>query len=124
MDVDEIGHPVDRHTAGIVASHIQVLLDYMTHFYERQFITRHKVNSDILVRFESALKDYYTPGKTVEGIPSVAYFAGLVNLTPGYFGDVIKRETGTTAQDMISRYVIEQAKKRLGTHSQGVSDGS
>lgn len=52
----ELSHPVDNHTAEIVTSHIQVLLDYLARFYERQFITRKKVNSEIFVKFEEALK--------------------------------------------------------------------
>lgn len=117
----EIESPVDRHTAEIVASHIQVLLDYLTRFYERQFITRHKVNSDILCSFEKELKRYYTSGTAADGIPSVAYFAAKANLTPGYFGDVIKRETGSTAQDLITSFVIEEAKKRLSMSSDDIS---
>lgn len=117
----EIEHPVDRHTAEIVASHIQVLLDYMTRFYERQFITRHKVNSDVLSRFEAALKEYYASGKAVDGIPSVAYFAEVVNLSPGYFGDMIKKETGKTAQELIALRVIEEAKKKLTESTDDVS---
>lgn len=109
----EIGHPVDKHTAGIVASHIQVLLDYLTRFYERQFITRKKVCSDILGKFEADLKDYFESGKSCNGIPTVNYFAQLAHLTPGYFGDTIKRETGTTAQEIISRHIVEKAKQRL-----------
>lgn len=117
----EIEHPVDRHTSEIVASHIQVLLDYLTRFYERQFITRHKVNSDILTRFETALKEYYASGKAVDGIPSVAYFAEVVNLSPGYFGDMIKKETGKTAQELIALRVIEEAKKKLTESTDDVS---
>ena len=117
----EIEHPVDRHTAEIVASHIQVLLDYLTRFYERQFITRHKVNSDVLSRFDAALKEYYSSGKAVDGIPSVAYFADIVNLTPGYFGDLIKKETGKTAQELIALRVTEEARKRLAETSDDIS---
>ena len=117
----EIERPVDRHTAEIVASHIQVLLDYLTRFYERQFITRHKVNSDVLSRFDAALKEYYSSGKAVDGIPSVAYFADIVNLTPGYFGDLIKKETGKTAQELIALRVTDEARKRLAETSDDIS---
>ena len=117
----EIERPVDRHTAEIVASHIQVFLDYLTRFYERQFITRHKVNSDVLSRFDAALKEYYSSGKAVDGIPSVAYFADIVNLTPGYFGDLIKKETGKTAQELIALRVTEEARKRLTETSDDIS---
>ncbi|MDE5629909.1 MAG: AraC family transcriptional regulator, partial [Muribaculaceae bacterium] len=71
----ETEHPVDKHSAGIIASHIQLLLDYMARFYERQFITRHKVNSNVVARFEKGLKEYYASGKGNDGIPSVNYFA-------------------------------------------------
>ena len=110
---EEIEHPVDRHTAEIVASHIQVLLDYVTRFYERQLITRGKVNSDILSKFESSLKDYFESGQSKEGLPTVAFFAEAAHLSPGYFGDMIKKETGLTAQEIIIRHTVERAKRRL-----------
>ncbi len=117
----EIEHPVDQHTAEIVTSHIQVLLDYLTRFYERQFITRKKVNSEIIEKFESVLNDYYRSGKAKQGIPSVNYFAETVNLTPGYFGDLVKRETGLTPQDIISQRIVLYAKQRLSTTSDDIS---
>ena len=103
---EEIAHPVDKHTAEIVSSQIQVLLDYVTRFYERQFITRGKVNSDILSRFESSLKQYLESDRTKEGLPTVNYFAEEAHLTPGYCGDMIKKETGVTAQEIISRHIV------------------
>lgn len=118
---EEISHPVDKHTAEIVSSHIQLLLDYVTRFYERQFITRSKVNSDILAKFESFLKEFLESGQSKEGLPSVSFFAELVNLTPGYFGDLIKKETGLTAQDIISRHIVEHAKRRLSLASDDIS---
>lgn len=117
----EIQHPVDNHTAEIVASHIQVLLDYLARFYERQFITRRKVNSDMISIFEKSLKEYYITGKGKNGIPSVNYFADIVNLTPGYFGDMVKRETGKTAQEIITLRIIEFAKQRLADTSDDIS---
>lgn len=117
----ELSHPVDNHTAEIVTSHIQVLLDYLARFYERQFITRKKVNSEIFVKFEEALKEYYRSGKGNDGIPSVNYFADKVNFSPGYFGDLIKKETGKTAQEIIALHIIETAKHRLSASDDDVS---
>ena len=118
---EEIAHPVDKHTAEIVSSQIQVLLDYVTRFYERQFITRGKVNSDILSRFESSLKQYLDSDRTKVGLPTVNYFAEEAHLTPGYFGDMIKKETGVTAQEIISRHIVERAKRRLTESTDDVS---
>lgn len=117
----EISQPVDRHTAEIVASHIQLLLDYLARFYERQFITRRKVNSNIISHFEKALNDYFLQGQSREGLPTVNYFADLVNLTPGYFGDLVKKETGKTAQEIISLHLIDHAKRRLSTTNDDIS---
>ncbi len=117
----ELDYPVDRHSAEIIASHLQLLLDYMTRFYERQFITRKKVNSDMLDKFEKALKEYYEEGNGKDGIPSVNYFAEIVNLTPGYFGDMIKKETGKTAQEIISLHIMESAKLRLSNSNDDIS---
>ncbi|MBD5420581.1 MAG: AraC family transcriptional regulator, partial [Bacteroides sp.] len=71
--------------------------------------------------FDAALKEYYSSGKAVDGIPSVAYFADIVNLTPGYFGDLIKKETGKTAQELIALRVTEEARKRLAETSDDIS---
>ena len=117
----ELDYPVDGHTAEILASHIQVLLDYLTRFYERQFNTRRKVNSDMLSRFETSLREYYSSGRGRDGIPSVAYFADVVNLTPGYFGDMVKRLTGKTPQELISLHIIEMAKRRLAASEVDIS---
>lgn len=116
----ELCHPVDHHSASLLSVNIQVLLEYLHRFYDRQFITRHKVNSDIVNQFERNLKRYFDEG-TRDVIPSVAYFADLANLTPGYFGDLIKKETGQTAQDMISNHIVSVAKHRLATTSTDIS---
>ena len=118
---EEIAHPVDKHTAEIVSSQIQVLLDYVTRFYERQFITRGKINSDILSRFESSLKQYLESDRTKEGLPTVNYFAEEAHLSPGYFGDMIKKETGVTTQEIISRHIVDRAKRRLTESTDDVS---
>ena len=118
---EEIAHPVDKHTAEIVSSQIQVLLDYVTRFYERQFITRGKVNSDVLSRFESSLKRYFESNRVREGLPTVNLFAEEAHLTSGYFGDLIKKETGVTAQEIISRHIVERAKRWLTESADDIS---
>lgn len=117
----EIEYPVDNHTADIISGYILVMLDYISRFFDRQFITRNRINSDILWKFENALKEYYKSGRSKDGIPSVNYFAELVNLTPGYFGDLVKKATGRTAQDIISSRITEYAKQRLSMTNDDIS---
>ncbi|HTE27248.1 helix-turn-helix domain-containing protein [Flavitalea sp.] len=42
-------------------------------------------------------------------------------MSPGYFGDLVKKETGKTAQDYIQSKVIEIAKERVYDQSKSVS---
>ena len=89
-----------------------LLLDYCMRYYDRQFITRHKVNSDIMTRFQNDLEEYFRSGEAERmGLPSVAYFAEKVFLSSGYFGDLIKKETGLTAQRYIQNKVIDLSKQ-------------
>lgn len=118
---EELEHPVDHHSAILLAANIQVLLEYLHRFYDRQFITRHKVNSEVVSQFERQLKEYYDNGNGKSGMPSVAYFADKANLSPGYFGDLIRKETGTSPKDLIALHLISLAKHRLATTNDDIS---
>ena len=87
----------------------------------RQFITRNNVNRDILVRFERLLDDYFKSRKTQTlGLPSVGYCAEELNLSSNYFGDLIKRETGKSAQESIQLKLMDVAKEKLFDTSKSV----
>ena len=109
---EELRHPVDKHTQTLVTDAIGLLLDYCMRYYDRQFITRHKQNSDIIGRFQHELEDYLHSGEAeLKGLPTVAYFAEKAFLSPGYFGDLIKKETGLTAQRYIQNKIIDLSKQ-------------
>lgn len=110
----ELKHSIDKHSRRLICANIGLLLDYCMRFYERQFETRREVNHDIIARFEHLLDEYFTgdtPQK--EGLPSVKYFADKVFLSPNYFGDMIRKQTGKTASDYIQDKVIDLAKQAL-----------
>lgn len=118
---EELRHPVDSHSADLISANIQLLLEYMSRFYDRQFITRHKVNSSVVAAFERELAKLYSEGTTLNEVPKVSYFADKANLTAGYFSDLIKRETGSTPQDIIKLHLINEAKRRLASTDTDVS---
>jgi len=119
----ETEHAVDKHTQRLITANIELLLDYCVRFYERQFITRSNVNNDILIRFERLLDDYFSSERPqTEGLPSVKYCAGQLHLSPNYFGDLIKKETGRTAQDHIRLKLIDAAKERIFDARKSVSE--
>ncbi|WP_300727952.1 AraC family transcriptional regulator [uncultured Bacteroides sp.] len=119
----ELHYPVDKHSRNLLNVQIELILDYCMRFYDRQFCTRAKVNSDILTRFEQLLNDYYKGEEPLKnGLPSVKYFADKVFLSPGYFGDLVKKETGQSAQDYIQRKIIELSKHKLLSGGMSISE--
>ena len=110
----ELQHAVDRHSKNLIVTNIELLLNYCIRFYDRQFITRCNVNKDVLTRFENLLDDYFVSGKSQSiGLPSVQYFADQLHLSSNYFGDLIKKETGKSAQEYIQVKLINVAKDRV-----------
>lgn len=110
----ELTHPIDRMSKRLIARNIQLMLDYCMRFYNRQFVTRTESNKDVLTKFEALLDDYFQSDKPqLEGVPTVRYFADKVCLSPNYFGDLIKKETGKTAQEYIQNKLIDAAKELI-----------
>ncbi|MBP3356284.1 MAG: helix-turn-helix transcriptional regulator [Rikenellaceae bacterium] len=110
----ELQHAIDKHSKTLIVSNIELFLNYCIRFYDRQFITRNHVNSDLLGRFERLLDDYFHSDKPhTLGLPSVRWCAGELNLSPNYFGDLIKKETGQSASEHIQQKLINTAKERI-----------
>ncbi len=118
----ELQQSIDKHSKKLIVSNIELFLDYCLRFYDRQFFTRDKVHRDIVERFEYLLNDYFETDKPNSiGLPSVAYCADELNLSANYFGDLIKKETGKTAQEYIQWKVIDVAKEKIFDHSKSVN---
>ena len=110
----ELEHAVDKHSKRLITSNIELLLNYCDRFYDRQFITRDNANKGILEKFEELLNGYYSSDNPQKfGLPSVAYFAEELHLSPNYFGDLMKRETGKSAQEHIQLKLISLAKDHI-----------
>ena len=119
---EELLHPIDRLSRRLIANNIELLLNYCLRFYERQFITRQDTNRDILTHFEALLDNYFSNDNTRQkGLPTVKYCAGELCLSPNYFGDLIKKETGKTALECIQDKIISIAKEQLLIPSHSVS---
>jgi AraC-like DNA-binding protein len=119
----ELEHAIDKHSKTLIVDNIELFLNYCIRFYDRQFITRDNVHKGILERFENLLNEYFKTGKPqTTGLPSVAYCANELNLSPGYFGDLIKKETGKTAQEFIQSKIINLAKEKIFDLNKSVSE--
>ncbi len=110
----ELKQPVDKHSKKLIASNIELFLNYCERFYDRQFITRDVAHKSVLEKFEDLLNNYFSSDKPQSiGLPSVAYFADELHLSANYFGDLIKKETGQSAKDFLQNKTIEVAKSRV-----------
>lgn len=119
----ELKQTVDKHSKKLIAANIELFLNYCQRFYDRQFITRENVNSGILTGFEEKLNAYFKSEKPKNiGLPSVAYFADALNLSPNYFGDLIKKETGSSAKEYILNKTIQVAKSKVFETNKTVSE--
>jgi AraC-like DNA-binding protein len=114
---------IDQHSKTILVASIDLFLSYCTRFYQRQFITRDHVNKGVLEKFDMLLHDYFTRGNARdEGLPSVAYFARALNLSPNYFGDLVKKQTGSSPQEHIQEKLIDMAKERIFDTEKSISE--
>ncbi|MDE7356334.1 MAG: helix-turn-helix domain-containing protein [Rikenellaceae bacterium] len=111
---DEIERKRDAVQDAIIVNYIALVLDYCQRFYNRQFITRKMENTDVLMRFDSLLRDYFEKDMQLsEGLPSVQYCADRLCMSANYFGDVVRKMTGDTAGNYIRQYIIQLAKNEL-----------
>lgn len=111
---NEYNTNIDQYSQELIISNIELLLNYCKRFYGRQFITRTNQNKDIIARFEQFITDYFNSGSSKsKGIPSVKYCAEAMNLSPNYFSDLLKSETGKNTQEHIHYYLLEKAKNLL-----------
>lgn len=119
----ELKHAIDKHSRTLIVSNIELLLNYSTRFYERQFITRNNVNRDVLAGFERLLGDYFAGDRPEQdGVPSVRWCAEQLHLSANYFGDLVKKETGKSAQEYIQLKVIDIAKERIFDPGRSISE--
>jgi len=119
----ELEHAIDSHSRTLIVSYIELLLNYARRFYERQFNTRSHVNKDILVRFEKILNDYFSSEEPLEsGLPSVRYCADKLFVSPNYLGDLLKKETGKSAQEHIQFRMIDVAKEKIFDTEKSISE--
>lgn len=119
----ELEHAIDKHSKALIVSNIELFLKYCVRFYDRQFITRDHMHKDVLVRLEELLNDYFQSDKPqTVGLPSVSYCAEALHLSPKYFGDLVKKETGKSAQEYIQDKVIDVAKEKVLDTSKSISE--
>ena len=124
MIEQELHRAIDKHTRELIVSNIELLLNYGLRFYDRQFITREEINHSVVKQFLHLLDDYLNTQAEREGLPTVAYFADKCCLSTGYFGTLVKTETGRTAKDLINERILSKSKELLQSEMLSVTQVS
>lgn len=119
----ELKNPQDQYSNKILANYIMVLLSIIERYEARVVATNKEITHELYLKFDEILENYYSsdlPEKM--GLPSVQYCAKQLSLTPNYFGDIIKRISGTSAKEHIQQVTINQVKKLLMDRSLSISE--
>lgn len=119
----ELEQNLDEHSKQLIASNLELLLNYCLRFYDRQFLTRQTTHNNVLIKFDVLLSAYLTSDQPQRlGLPSVSHFANQLHLSSNYFGDLIKKETGKSAREYIQSKLIEIAKEKVFDRNKSVSE--
>lgn len=121
MIQQELKHGIDKHTRELIVSNIELLLNYCLRFYDRQFATREEINHTVVRKFTRLLDEYIEHKAEAEGLPSVGYFAEKCCYSAGYFGELMKTETGRSAKDFINDRLLRAAKQLLADESLNIT---
>lgn len=110
----ELQRYIDCYSKKIVSTYVELLLDYCTRFYERQFITRCEANKNIIERLDIIIDNYFETRKPqTNELLSAEYCADLLQLSSDYLCDMLKFETGKYFEEYIQFKRFEIAKKWL-----------
>ena len=119
---EEYNQNIDKHTQKLIVSNIELILNYCTRFYERQFIIRQNHNLDLMEKVDAILHDYFESDKAAEsGLPTVKYVSQTMCMSSNYLSDMVKNATGRNAQQYIQDHVIERIKNALLSTNDQVS---
>ncbi len=119
----ELQAPDDYLTNHMLRLGIGQLLSYCKRFFERQFTERVKQGSNLRERLDILLDNYLSSGSTAQqGQPTVAWCASQFNLSPNYFGEIMKRELHITAQEYIQQKIIRAAQGLLKNTSMSINE--
>jgi AraC-like DNA-binding protein len=114
---------IDKFSQDLIAAQLELLLTYAGRFYHRQFLTRKISNHKTLNKLEDLLTIYFNSNDLIKrGLPTVAYIADTLNVSPSYLSGLLKTLTGQSTQQHIHEKLIEKAKERLSTTTLSVSE--
>ncbi len=114
---------IDKFSKSVIVAQIELLLNYADRFFNRQFLTREKINHQILNKLEDIITDYFNNDALLKnGFPTVQYIAQRLNVSPNYLSGILKVLTGKSTQQHLHNKLIDMAKEKLSTTDLSISE--
>lgn len=121
--LQEYHNNMDKFSHGIICTQLESLFKYSERFYNRQFITRKITSHQILDSLDDILSNYFIRVEVAQtGLPTVAYLAEKLKVSPDYLSGLLKSITGMNTQQHIHEKLINEAKQQLSTTNLSVSE--
>lgn len=119
---EELKSRTDDFSQDVVISQIELLLNYSSRYYKRQFITYKAVNDHLIEKFEKVLNSYFNDDEKLQnGMPTVQNIADQLSVSASYLSDMLRSLTGLNTQQHIHNRFVETAKEILSTTDLSVS---
>ena len=111
----------DRYSKRILAAGVAVLLTQCLRFYDRQVSKGEHRHSDIVWRIDQLLNDHFAAEKPHDSLPTVAWCAQQLKITPNYLGDLMRKYGSVSAQHHLHARIINEVKIRLERSNDPIS---
>ena len=110
----ELITPQDHLSGQMIRLGIGTLLSYVKRYFEKQHTISIRMGETLVGKLDTLLDRYLTSGLPAQnGQPTVKWCASQFDLSPNYFGDLIKKEVQITAQEYIRSRIVSHAQVLL-----------
>lgn len=110
----ELNTPKDHLSGQMIRLGIGTLLSYVKRYFEKLHTTSVLRSETLVGKLDTLLDKYLGSGLPAQhGQPTVTWCATQFNLSPNYFGDMIKKEVHITAQEYIRGKIVSHAQVLL-----------
>lgn len=110
----ELNTPKDHLSGQMIRLGIGTLLSYVKRYFEKQHTISVRSSETLVGKLDTLLDRYLGSGLPAQhGQPTVTWCATQFNLSPNYFGDMIKKEVHITAQEYIRGKIVSHAQVLL-----------
>lgn len=120
---EELHWGVDRFSKTLIVNEIELLLNYILRYRQRQLITRHDANAGCMDELDRLLDGYFASGHAgTQGMPTAGRMAQRLGLSEAYLADLLLHETGQNIADYAQLRRLKLAKEQLLDASRSIDD--